>query len=605
MRQIDRVGLMISGLAGAVIGAYFAWFFPGVCAGMPSPWRTLLFALAGAILTSALCRFSARPAAPHSREGIGGDVGLTLIPAFALITIPLFMPHFGASKRAYFSSYIDNLGPKAFLFGLILAAGLFIRIELDSDRRARIDQLIERNRIRILAGIVALYIAFFLATGLWDFYIFGNWHDLSRFTTAQYSFSQGHFFLSRLHTQSGGQTYELIGDHFAPTKLIVLPFFLIFRTAAVFLVIKTLIMGLAAVPFFALVRTRLKALESLLLTVAYLLIPTAIAQNYTGFHPIIFATLLMPASIYFFERGRFGWFMTFMVLSSGLKENVPFIMLMFPVLALLQRRARKWIIAPAVVNILWIVLVFAILFPNFRAADNMMVVRYPYIRSISGLAMETLRNPSILLDNLSQVAKQELAFYMFAPFFFLLPFGSLYSLMGLAPAFVVCGLMNWEVPITFHHGILPSSCFAPATAVTIARIGGGGRRMLSLSLAVLAFVIAVIYTPVWWGAFKMKKDPYFDAQKAALEMVPSHVPATAPRYMLPHLASRNEVYFLGENALAPGAVQYAIVDVAKITTWWETPIVETVKNTSSLDGFDLIYQEGPIYVFHRKGVSPE
>ena len=177
--------------------------------------------------------------------------------------------------------------------------------------------------------IVATYVVFFLITGLWDFYIFGNWHDLSRFTTAQYSFSQGHFFLSRLHTQSGGQTYELIGDHFAPTKLIILPFFLVFRTAAVFLIFKTIVMGLSAIPLYLVARTRLKPLESLFLAVAYLLIPTAVAQNYTGFHPVVFATLLIPLAIYFFELRRFGWFMAAMLLSNGLKENVPFIMLLY------------------------------------------------------------------------------------------------------------------------------------------------------------------------------------------------------------------------------------------------------------------------------------
>ena len=599
-RLQEAARCLIPGLAGIAVGAYFAGFFPGLWDWPNSALRTLLFAAVGGILAAASYFAASRSFGTSLPEDARRDHALSFLPAFMLLAIPLFVPQFATSLKTYFSSYIGRLGPKAFLFGLIAAAGLFVRLAAKQRFRRRIDIFVGRNIRRLLAAVILLYIAFFLVTGLWDFYIFGNWHDLSRFTTAQYSVSQGHFFLSRLHTQSGNQTYELIGDHFAPTKLVILPFFLIFRTAAVFLVIKTLVLGLAAIPFFLLARTRLKALESFLLTIAYLLIPTAIAQNYTGFHPVVFAVFLVPFAIYFFETRRFGWFMAFMVLCSGLKENVPFIMLMFPALALLQRRPKKWIIAPAAVNIIWLIVVFGVLFPLFRAADNMMVVRYPYIRSISDLALETLRDPAILLSNMAQVPKQEFVFYLLAPFFFLLPFGSVYSLMGLAPAFVVSGLMNWEVPITFHHGILPSSFFAPATALTISRLAGMRRRVLSIALSTLIVLVALCYIPVWWGAFKMNKDTYFEAQRESLRRVPSHVPATAPRYMLPHLASRNEVYFLGENALGPGGVRYAIVDVKQITTWWETPVIEEVKLTGGLTGFDLVWHEEPMFVFRRQ-----
>jgi len=590
----------IAALAGITVGAYLAGFFPGVCDWPNSTLRMSVLAAVGGFLALGFYIATSRSFDISLAENSQRDYVLSLLPLFVLITIPLLIPRFAASLNTYFSSYVERLWPKMFLFGLILAGYLFIRRTVNPSFRERADRFVGRHTRKLLGAIVVLYVVFFLITGLWDFYIFGNWHDLSRFTTAQYSVSQGHFFLSRLHTQSGSQIYELIGDHFAPTKLLILPFFLIFRTAAVFLVFKTVVMGLAAIPFFLLARTRLKALESFLLTLAYLLVPTAIAQNYTGFHPVVFATFLVPFTIYFFELRRFGWFITFMLLCSGLKENVPFIMLLFPALALFQRRPRKWVVTPAVVNVMWLILVFGILFPLFRTADNMMVVRYPYIQSVSDLALETLRNPSIVLGNLAQPQKQEFIFYLFAPFFFLLPFGSVYSLMGLLPAFVVSGLMNWEVPITFHHGILASSFFGPATALTISRVAGSRRRVLSIALSTLILLIAICYIPIWWGTFKMNEDSYFEAQKKALAMIPAIVPATAPRYLLPHLASLNEVYFLGKNALTPGGVEYAIVDTEKITTWWEPAVIDEVKQTGGLVGFDLIWHEGPIHVFKRQ-----
>ena len=594
----------IVALAGIVVGAYLASFFPGVCDSPNAALRMSVFAALGGLLAVGFYLTTSRFLDFYPTDGSKRDYALSFLPAFALLAIPLLIPRFAASLNTYFSPYVQHLGPKVFIFGLILAGYIFICRTVNPIFRERADRFIDRHSRKLLGAVIALYVVFFLVTGLWDFYIFGNWHDLSRFTTAQYSVSQGHFFLSRLHTQSGSQIYELIGDHFAPTKLAILPFFLIFRTAAVFLVFKTVVMGLAAIPFFLLARTRLKPLESFLLTIAYLLIPTAIAQNYTGFHPVVLATFLVPFTIYFFEKRRFGWFFAFMLLCSGMKENVPPIMLLFPALALLQRRPRKWIIAPAVVNVMWLILVFGILFPLFRTADNMMVVRYPYIRSISDLALETLRNPAVVLGNFAHTQKQEFIFYLFGPFLFLLPFGSVYSLIGLLPAFVVSGLMNWEVPITFHHGILPSSFFGPATALTISRLAGSKRRVLSIALSTLILLVAICYIPMWWGAFKMNKDYYFGAQKKALTVIPPNVPATAPRYMLPHLASRNEVYFLGENALASGGVEYAIVDTEQITTWWEPPVVDKVKRTGGLAGFDLIWHEGPIHVFKRQ-LAPE
>ncbi len=582
------------------MGAYLAGFFPGVCDSLNSALRMSIFAAVGGILAVEFYLATSRSFDVSLAETSQRDYTLSFLPALMLLAVPLLIPRFTTSLNRYFSSYVQHLGPKVFLFGLILAGYLFIRRTVNPSFRERIDYFIGRHSRKLLGAIVVLYVVFFLVTGLWDFYIFGNWHDLSRFTAPQYSVSQGHFLLSRLHTQSGSQTYELIGDHFAPIKLLILPFFLIFRTAAVFLVFKTVVMGLAAIPFFLVARTRLKALESFLLTTTYLLIPTAIAQNYTGFHPVVFAAFLVPFTIYFYETRRFGWFITFMVLCSGLKENVPFIMLLFAGLALVQRRPKKWVVAPAVVNILWLILVFVILFPLFRAPDNMMVVRYPYIRSISDLALKALHDPSVLFADFAQAQKQEFIFYLFAPFFFLLPFGSAYSLMGLVPAFVVSGLMNWEVPIPFHYGILPSSFLGPATALTISRLAGSRRRVLSIALSALILLIAICYIPIWWGTFKMNKDSYFEAQKKSLAMIPPNVPATAPRYMLAHLASRNEVYFLGENALAPGGVEYAVVDLEQITAWWETPVIDEVKHTGRLAGFDLIWHNGPIYVFKRQ-----
>lgn len=591
---------MLPVLAGCVVGAYLGRLFPGILPRECSGLRLIAFAIAGGALAWGYYKASAATLRSSLTEGSAPKLALSFVPAFMLLAVPILIPRFATSVAAYFGSYVERLGPKLLLFGLIAVGHLVLQSLSKPERLQRLDDSMERHWRKILALIAFSYILFFLITGLWDFHIFGNWHDLSRFTTAQYSLSQGEFFLSRLHTQSGNKTLEFVGDHFAPIKLIVTPFFLVFRTAAVFLVFKTVAMGLAAISFFLLARTRLAAIESLMLTVAYLLIPTAVSQNYTGFHPVVFATFLVPFAIYFFEKRRFGWFMTFMVLCCGLKENVPFIMLLFAGLAFLERRSKKWTIAPAVVNLLWIVLVFAVLFPNFRAADNMMVVRYPYIRSISGLVFEVFRNPSVLLGQLALVQKQEFLFYLFAPFFFLLPFGSLYSLMGLLPTVVVAGLMNWEVPITFHHGILPSSLFAPATAFTISGLARNRNRPLSLALSALILLVALCQIPVWWGASKMTKDTYFEAQKHALELVPPHVPATAPRYMLPHLASRNEVFFLNERALQSDGADYVIVDTEKPTAFWETPVIEMVLETGSLPGFQRVWHHGPMHVFVRK-----
>ncbi|MCD6328311.1 DUF2079 domain-containing protein [bacterium] len=590
--------------AGGVGGSYIAGFFPGLLATSHSMLRTGLFALSVALLASLYFITSSRTVRRITSEGLTRDCALSFLPVFTLLAIPLFIPRFSISMQTYFSPYVERLGPKLLLFGAILAGHLFIRASSKPQVRERLDAYLSRHWGKILGGIVFSYAAFFLVTGLWDFHIFGNWHDLSRFTTSQYSLTKGEFFLSRLHTQSGSKTLEFVGDHFAPIKLFIVPFFLIFKSAAVFLVLKTLAMAFSAVGFYYLARLRLRELESFLLTVAYLLIPTAISQNYTGFHPVCFATLLIPLAVYFFIRRRFGWFITFMVLCSGMKENVPFIMLLFAGLALIQGRPRKWVIWPIVINVLWLVLVFVILFPSFRAADNMMIVRYPYISSISDLLLGVVKNPLTLLGHLGLAQKQEYIFYLLAPFFFVLPFRSAYSLMGLMPAAVVVGLMSWEVPITFHHGILPSSFFAIATMLGIARRSSPNRRTLSISISVLISLVALILIPIWWGAFKCHPDPYFNFQKAALSRVPPGVPAAAPRYMLPHLASRNEVYFLARTATdPPDGAQYVIVDSQKITAFWEPDVVDEVKRTGGLRDFDLIWQGGPMFVFKRSGLK--
>ena len=74
--------------------------------------------------------------------------------------------------------------------------------------------------------------------------------------------------------------------------------------------------------------------------------------------------------------------------------------------------------------------------------------------------------------------------------------------------------------------------------------------------------------------------------------------------MLPHLASRNEVYFLARTATdPPDGAQYVIVDSQKITAFWEPDVVDEVKRTGGLRDFDLIWQGGPMFVFKRSGLK--
>ncbi|MBU1626110.1 DUF2079 domain-containing protein, partial [bacterium] len=471
------------------------------------------------------------------------------------------------------------------------------------------NNFIEKRKKLILALFLILYFTYFMYTGLADYRIFGNFHDLCRNTQIYYTLMKGEFYTSRLHSDTNQKVYSLSCDHFKPSMVFFTPLFLLFPRPETLLFIKTLLMTLGGIPLFLLCMQFIDPLSSLLFTMTSLFVAPFAAQMYTGFHSSDIAPLFIFFTVLFFHKKQFRWFNTFMILTSSIKENLPFMLIMYAPLAFLQKREKKWIIASLLICVLWTAVTFYVIFPKFRVQDSTYGESYPYSRidKMATYLFGTLLNPAKIISELNQAGRFEYMFLMLAPLLFLLPFFSRYVILSLPGLLSLTVLMNWDTPITFHHPI-ESTAFLFASSVFVLNNISKFKKIPFIDgkdavkiLCLLMFITIWIQSPIWYGTRKKAPDPHYEYQKELFLVVPNDVTLATPTYLTAFFSARNEVFYLNHDAIKPEVgAEYVIIDLEIVSSPVEDEINKKVKEKGCLDNYDQVWNKGPLYLYKSK-----
>jgi uncharacterized membrane protein len=119
------------------------------------------------------------------------------------------------------------------------------------------------QRIRdwlVLIAIMAAYCILFIALEYRRYIYLEVWfpHDSAADFQTMWSALHGQFFTSTIHEYLKPVPHNVLGDQLCFTLLLWLPFWEVFKTPVVFLVLQVLVMASGAVPMFLLSRDRLK-----------------------------------------------------------------------------------------------------------------------------------------------------------------------------------------------------------------------------------------------------------------------------------------------------------------------------------------------------------
>lgn len=342
-----------------------------------------------------------------------------------------------------------------------------------------------------------------------------------------------------------------LGNHMNVILFFIAPVYLIFNHPLTLLFLQTLSLGLTAVPLYLLSKKILNENWGLLIAIIYLFYPALSYTNLYEFHPTVFATFFLTAAFYYFELKSFSKFMVFSALACFCQENIPFAVIMFGVLALINRREKKWIIAPFLFGIIYLLTVL-----SMQVYFNKNTVQFFHIyRHLGGSPLGVIGNfvqqPTIVLQALAR--KQVLIYILqvFLPLAFL-PVLSPLKLLPALLFFLQHMLSNRlsDLTIYYHYTaeIIPFLFVGLIYSISLILKKRWATNGILLKVSLLA---VLVLSRIFFGpsllilprlAHQQQID-YLDVYKDAfVKKIPAQASVVTTFEFLPHLTHRKALY---------------------------------------------------------------
>ena len=240
-----------------------------------------------------------------------------------------------------------------------------------------------------------------------------NGLDLGIYTQVLWNTAHGHWFEFSIHHQS------YLGDHVELGLAVLAPLFRLLPSSLTLMAAQALAVGLAAWPLGRLAGRRLGLGWAVFVTFAYLANPFVLNTIMYEFHFLPFALLPIFFCLDAFDEQRYGRFLAAFVVALFIREDVALVLMMFPVLALLERRHWRWV-APVVLALGWFA---ATLWLTGHLNPNGQYKFLAYYRwlglSLPDMVHTTLTRPWIFVDRLLTWENVNLFVGILLPFAFL------------------------------------------------------------------------------------------------------------------------------------------------------------------------------------------
>ncbi len=274
--------------------------------------------------------------------------------------------------------------------------------------------------------------------------------DLGLFDQVFWNTTQGRPFESTM-SQALPVPHSLLGDHFSPLFLVLMPFYYAFPHPETLLVIQTLALALGAWPVYLLAKLKLPAGFALAwVAVYFLFVPLAFINLY-DFHEVALSIAPLGFALYFLERGRRGWFLLSLLITFLVKEEMALVGAGFGLYALVGKRDWKLGIGVLAGSLLAFAAVIQVAIPFFAEGRT-----YPYITlryaevggSAGGIVTTLLSDPMRIVRALLEPKKIYFAIAIFGPVLGLSAVAGWASLV-LLPTLGYLLLSNYEPQYSF------------------------------------------------------------------------------------------------------------------------------------------------------------
>ncbi len=487
---------------------------------------------------------------------------------------------------------------------------------------ARLDRLAARLTPRttraILVGLVVAYCAVFGALSLLRHEAFhSKGYDLGIFSQVIWNTARGQLYQTTLYPNAYS---NFLGVHFAPVLALLAPLYWLFPDARVLLVFQTVVLALGVLPVYWLARQQLPAPLPLLLSLAYLLLPSLHFVNLFDFHPIALVIPLLSFATYGLLQRRYGLFAAFLGLALLCQEEVAFIAVGLGLYLLLAQR-RPVGAALAGGGLLWGYALVSWVIPALGASavqrEYSFLVRYGYLGDNVGEIVQTLLTRPVHV--LARVCTEpRLRFVLHA----LVPFGltpviglDVLALAGIPVAYLLLSAYDPMYSIQWHYTSPVIPFVALAAVIGCARLvrrwpSSGFRWALAGFILTTSVGHYLAVSPGPLGAYfdpdlYAVATPRATAARAALALIPAGSPAMAQSNLVPHLSERALVRLYPETPDL-NEVEYVVCDPGGHIYGFLSHD-ELFLNMERLDAnpyYERIFDRDGITVFRRRDFTP-
>ncbi|MBM4319947.1 MAG: DUF2079 domain-containing protein, partial [Deltaproteobacteria bacterium] len=372
------------------------------------------------------------------------------------------------------------------------------------------------------------------------------------------------------------------GLHFTPALLLFLPFHALAPHAATLLVLRDILLGLAALPAYRLARGFVGDRAALPLVLVLLLHPSLAVQPVHAFYPLTIALLPLLWALVAYRERRFALFVLTLGLALLVREDVGVAVFGIGLMALADRLLRRepgrgwgWVLVPVVGGLAWLLLCTQLLMPRLggQASGQAVLSWYSAHGSSAGaIARKLLGDPLYTLQAL--LGSSERPYYLFKLLrpFALLPLGGVASL-GVLPGLAVNLLVtSGEAPplqVACHYSTMLLPLLFYGSLQALGRIGrwagDGAPRAVQLAALALLFVAlsALLDAYPRQELARLLPPPQAEALRQAAALVPRGAAVAASSHVLPEVAASAEAYALERMFSSRiGHPEYVLYDAA-------------------------------------------
>lgn len=374
----------------------------------------------------------------------------------------------------------------------------------------------------------------------------------------------GNFFYSSING-----CYYFAG-HQAWIFLLFFPFYAICPHPITLSVISSLLISLGALPVYWLAREKLgNNIYALFFAIIYLMYPPLSWMYVESIKAEIFAAPLLLFTFYYFQKDDFNKFLIFMLLSLMCKENIPLVIIMFGIYALLDKKDKKWVIIPVIAGLFCFILEFNVIMPYFmQLSGNPFPVgrgicaRYGHLgHNFTEFIKTIILHPLFTLEYAFTWQKIRYIYLLLLPLAFL-PLLRPKILLIAIPIFAQNLLSNTpnQYSIHFHYNAVLVAILIIATIYAFRDIADFFSKINCLNfvskktvlpLVLMAVLICSSYSVINFGAQGKAFNAILTYQETdeiqminkLVERIPSNASVSADVAVAPHLSFRKHITF--------------------------------------------------------------